>query len=975
MRLRYNNSIGMIASPGLTASATTINFASAPSWSTITAPDYIPLILDPPTSSPNPSFEVVWVTAYTQGATSATIVRGQEGSTPVAHSTGAQWMVATTTGDFPIGLSYTPATAPPPSRAYRSAALTPAANTAVKIPLDTISFDPNGYMDTATNHRYNVPAAGYYHVDAQVFLAGAGGYDMQLWIYKNGAQVTQGGTTHTSGFWTAANASDVIYCQAGDYLELYVYTASSVALEINGDSNFLSVVPLTQQSIASQITPLASKGYRNTAFSFNSGAYTVVPIDTVQYDTDGALDVTTNHRWTAPVAGYYQVEANVWFGTSSGNTGLVAVLLNGNTSAPVARGDYSTTVGGSVVSTVLKLNAGDYLQLGVYSSINNTLSIQADQSTNYLAVTQVAGVTGSNLAAARAYRSAALTGLTTGAWNKVPLDTKSFDPNGNFDVTTNHRYNVPAAGPYLVVATCFTQSSNSYAGIFKNGTEVSEAGLNSSGLEAVVVDIVNCNAGDYLELYTFIGGGGTPALQTSPGSAQNYLSITPLVSATTSQSGSSSPASATNQATVVARAHVGTAGSTGTGAQKVPIDTVDYDPTASVSTTNHRFTAPAAGYYQVNGEVYVTGSANVYLYLYKNGASVTYGAPGNLTSQQDTISDLIYLNAGDYIELWVNTGSSVAYGISSSSNYLSVVLVQAPSGAGNANALPYSSSYQQGVLNPTDLQLSGLAITTGSGQLAFAVGAASQFIGKDASGLLVPVSHPATTYTVTPTTLPASGSTIVYGVEIDLSNNVYLVAGSSVAGQISTASALATNSPAITPGRNRVADVGIYNNSGTYQFSNATTVATQGTNWIDRRLWARGAAARIARNHNATGTNSSGGYTYPGSTQPIDATNLAVRVECSGAPLRFGFYGSSTGSLIAIALYMDGVRIESTACILGNVNISGEYEFTPPAGSHLFVPYWDSNTAGGTILYAEPNFGVCMTVREFPGQNANNGTS
>lgn len=98
-RLRYNNSDGVLGA-SLTSSAPTLTFAVAPSWATIVPPDYIPLILDPATSLPDASEEIVWVTAYTSGATTATILRGQEGTSGVSHANTAAWSHGPTVQDF-----------------------------------------------------------------------------------------------------------------------------------------------------------------------------------------------------------------------------------------------------------------------------------------------------------------------------------------------------------------------------------------------------------------------------------------------------------------------------------------------------------------------------------------------------------------------------------------------------------------------------------------------------------------------------------------------------------------------------------------------------------------------------------------------------------------------------------------------------------------------------------------------------------
>ena len=102
-RLRYNNQNGTLGA-SLTNSGTTLTFTAAPDFATIVSPDYIPIGLDYGTTS----FEVVYLTAYTAGATTGTITRAAEDAThwpAVAHSSGSgTWAVAVTVYDFTTGV-------------------------------------------------------------------------------------------------------------------------------------------------------------------------------------------------------------------------------------------------------------------------------------------------------------------------------------------------------------------------------------------------------------------------------------------------------------------------------------------------------------------------------------------------------------------------------------------------------------------------------------------------------------------------------------------------------------------------------------------------------------------------------------------------------------------------------------------------------------------------------------------------------
>ena len=92
---------------------------------------------------------------------------------------------------------------------------------------------------------------------------------------------------------------------------------------------------------------------------------------------------------------------------------------------------------------------------------------------------------------------------------------------------------------------------------------------------------------------------------------------------------------------------------------KVQLITENFD-TANCfdSTTNYRFTPNVAGYYQINGSLYFTGTSTVrgIVALYKNGAELTLGNymdSFNATQGVAVVSTLVYMNGStDYIELY-----------------------------------------------------------------------------------------------------------------------------------------------------------------------------------------------------------------------------------------------------------------------------------------------------------------------------------
>jgi hypothetical protein len=97
-------------------------------------------------------------------------------------------------------------------------------------------------------------------------------------------------------------------------------------------------------------------------------------------------------------------------------------------------------------------------------------------------------------------------------WTKINIDTSDIDPGSNLDVATNHRYNVPVTGLYLVsvsAAVSFSSANQGiYAAVAKNGALSGYAGAVGTGyIVASHADIVSCTAGDHIEVWCFVSTG------------------------------------------------------------------------------------------------------------------------------------------------------------------------------------------------------------------------------------------------------------------------------------------------------------------------------------------------------------------------------------------------------------------------------------------------------------------------------------
>jgi hypothetical protein len=138
----------------------------------------------------------------------------------------------------------------------------------------------------------------------------------------------------------------------------------------------------------------------------------------------------------------------------------------------------------------------------------------------------------------------------------------------------------------------------------------------------------------------------------------------------------------------------------------------------------------------------------------------------------------------------------------------------------------------------------------------------------------------------------------------------------------------------------------------------------------DRRPWAKGAYRRIMR--------SAGNYTTSSTSLAyIDSTNLAPRLELSGAPCRVSLRGVSSASashwfyLLANGNYIDGASDGYPRRNTSSEITTISWEFVPTPGSQTIAPAWNINTGTATLL-ALTTSPLVLVVEEIARPNADN---
>jgi hypothetical protein len=229
--------------------------------------------------------------------------------------------------------------------------------------------------------------------------------------------------------------------------------------------------PITGWSSSSQVSDSYSgrdiiARYTTAAGQSIANASDVL-IDFGTKDIDTTASVTTGGSWkfTAPTSGYYKVSGLIEFTNGGGwsNVGneeaFVSLYKNGSSQyrigsiqAQAAHGNYFAI---PLATTIIQLNAGDYVDLRVYQSSGASLALLNSSIANWIAIekTNPAATISSTEVVAASYKTDAAQSLTTAAI--IKFEDKDFDTHNAYNTSTGV-FTVPVSGFYDVSFSTFT---------------------------------------------------------------------------------------------------------------------------------------------------------------------------------------------------------------------------------------------------------------------------------------------------------------------------------------------------------------------------------------------------------------------------------------------------------------------------------------------------------------------------------------
>jgi len=323
--------------------------------------------------------------------------------------------------------------------------------------LASASVDPLG-MWNGTD-LVTVKRSGLYEIVANFSYAAIAATGSRINLIKiNGATNKQWYETIVGSQSNFASHAYTIQLNAGDTIQMRQYQSSGSNLDTFAGAATLPSLHVTRLpeglpgggGVVVE-RPMVARRKHAAATSILHNTLTTIPFDTEDY-TDGLFWDSANSAFTAPVDGYYDVEAVLSFAANAAGGRVTYVYVDA-----VSQGASSTeSTGGAVtrIATTVKALAGQKITVRVLQSSGVSLALNGNAAYNFVSITKVpqayAGSAVStygerNYVALRRHITA--TSLTNNAVTPIPLDTPDYADGLTW---STDGFLVPVTGYYQV---------------------------------------------------------------------------------------------------------------------------------------------------------------------------------------------------------------------------------------------------------------------------------------------------------------------------------------------------------------------------------------------------------------------------------------------------------------------------------------------------------------------------------------------
>lgn len=261
----------------------------------------------------------------------------------------------------------------------------------------SLTYDTHGAASTGTG-LFTAPVSGYYQSTGHLNVdSGSGESGFAIQYVKNGVGgevlVRAGKSASTAGFNYAGVFNTTIFLNAGDTFGIQRAQAAGTVNITSGLWHIQRVSGPSQiaasESVNAAYSTAAGQAVPNTTD-------TIVNFGTKDFDSHNAVTTGASWKFTAPIAGVYQVSVicTLGFTASSAVTGesIANLFKNGATVSglgirnhDVANNSMAAMQGAQLV----KMNAGDYIDIRIYQNNGASKNLEANATKNRISITRV----------------------------------------------------------------------------------------------------------------------------------------------------------------------------------------------------------------------------------------------------------------------------------------------------------------------------------------------------------------------------------------------------------------------------------------------------------------------------------------------------------------------------------------------------------------------------------------------------------
>lgn len=251
---------------------------------------------------------------------------------------------------------------------------------------------------TTTNFGWDIPQSTDLVKDGATAIAALGqDIDTALVDLKGGTTgqvLAKASNTDLDYSWVAVDPLVILDAKGDLITATAADTPARLAVGTNGQvltADSTASTGLKWSTISTSPTFVGVAVYRTTAQTLNNGVGTIINWTSEYFDSDGFHDNTTNNtRLTVPTgkAGKYVVINNILYNANATGIRSSAIRKNGTTYV----GSFDASICGAgtnqstLVTTVLDLAVGDYVEIDAIQTSGGNLNILSGTNASYFAM-------------------------------------------------------------------------------------------------------------------------------------------------------------------------------------------------------------------------------------------------------------------------------------------------------------------------------------------------------------------------------------------------------------------------------------------------------------------------------------------------------------------------------------------------------------------------------------------------------------